>query len=68
VRRDGRMGREFRWASISGARSFTNGRHGYDRGWTYQSSVVNLAWVDEFDPEIFNGRPAVVSDHRSDLW
>ncbi len=45
-----------------------NGRHGYDRGWTYQSSVVNLAWVDEFYPEIFNGRPAVVSDHRSDLW
>jgi len=48
--------------------SLHNGRHGYDRGCTYQSSVVNLAWVDEFDPEIFNGRPAVFSDHRSDLW
>jgi len=45
-----------------------NGRFGYDREWAYQSTVVNIAVMIDWNPEVFlTSPPTLTMDHRAEL-
>ena len=46
----------------------SNGRYGYDDGWSYQSLVVNIAWHPESLGVFEAGEPVQRDDHRANLW
>src|SRR5258708_33652538 len=45
-----------------------NGRHGSDREWSYQSTVVNVAVLTKPIPSVFlDSKPVAISNHLADL-
>jgi len=45
-----------------------NGRFGYDHEWTYQSTVVNIAVLTNWNPDAFlSSPPTFTMDHRAEL-
>jgi len=45
-----------------------NGRFGYDDEWAYQNTVVNIAVVTNWNPEVFlSSPPTLLMDYRADL-
>jgi len=62
-------GRRIRLAKGEWCRLIHNGRFGYDSGWSYQSTVLNVGYVELPKAEMFFGTDhKEISDHRRDLW
>ena len=46
-----------------------NGRYGWDNPWSYQGTVINVAFVARPSLDLFTSTPPdATSDHRRDLW
>jgi len=61
-------GRAIRLLPGQWCRLIYNGRHGLDRTWAYESTVLNVAY-GPVDPSAFlDSEPLETQDHREALW